>query len=107
MLVILGIALLLFNDPFMAITLLLPNLASSFFSTFWQINFVTFLLLFWIVIFDSIVIDNNQKVTKAITRSKLILTFVIYIIIITFIFIKSIGILDNKLYFLFNNNIFV
>lgn len=52
LLVVMGLLLILFNDPFSGLTVLYANIASGFFSVFFTINFCVMMLLFWLVTFQ-------------------------------------------------------
>jgi len=69
---VLGILLILFNDPICASTILSPTLASAVISSMFVITFVCALLLFWIAAFQRIYRDNNQVHTKALSWPKLV-----------------------------------
>lgn len=56
LLLVMGLLLILFNDPFAGLTVLYPNVASGFFSVFFTINFVVMVLLFWLVTFQVILL---------------------------------------------------
>jgi hypothetical protein len=49
---VLSIGLVLFNDPFYAITLLLPNAFFAFFSTVFVTGFIAMLIFFWMIMFE-------------------------------------------------------
>lgn len=61
----LSVMLIMFNDPFYALTLLNPNMAGAFFSVLWIVNFLVTLFIFWIVALKRIVEDNANKITKS------------------------------------------
>ena len=66
MIVILSALLVLFNDPLYPVTVLYPNKASSYFSVFFVINFIVFLLFTWIIFLDRINFEDGQKETNLI-----------------------------------------
>jgi hypothetical protein len=61
MIAILSVLLVFFNDPLYPITILEPNKASSYFSVFFVINFVIFLIFLWIIFLDRIYYEDGQK----------------------------------------------
>lgn len=61
MIVVLSVLCVLFNDPFYPITVLQPNKVSSYFSVFFVINFVVFLIALWIIFLDRILFEDGQK----------------------------------------------
>jgi hypothetical protein len=61
MIAILSVLLVFFNDPFYTITVLQPNKVSSYFSVFFVINFVIFLIFLWIIFLDRIYYEDGQK----------------------------------------------
>lgn len=61
MIAILSVLLVFFNDPFYPITVMYPNKASSYFSVFFVINFVVFLIFFWIIFLDRMYYEDGQK----------------------------------------------
>ena len=54
MVMVMSVLLVMFNDPLYPVTVLYPNKASSYFSVFFVINFVIFLLFLWIIFLDRI-----------------------------------------------------
>lgn len=64
MVLVLSVLLVMFNDPLYPVTVLYPNKASSYFSVFFVINFVIFLLFLWIVFLDRIFYEDGQKQTQ-------------------------------------------
>jgi len=73
---VLGILLLLFNDPIYASTILHPTLASAVFSSMFIITFVCGLLLFWIAAFQRVYRESTQVKSKALSLTKLVYIFV-------------------------------
>lgn len=63
MILILSILLIMFNDPLYPVTILFPNRASSYFSVFFIVNFIIFLLFLWIMFLDRIFYEDGQKKT--------------------------------------------
>ena len=51
----------MFNDPFYPITVLLPNRASSYFSVFFLVNFIVFLLFLWQFFLDRTFYEDGKK----------------------------------------------
>ena len=78
MVAMLSILLILFNDPFYPITILSPNPVSSYFSVFFVVNFIIFLLFFWIIFFDRIHLEDGEKQTKVFEWKRIIYIFVTY-----------------------------
>lgn len=60
----------LFNDPFYALTILVPNFASAFFSVLFIVNFVTFFIIYIVTIFHRIHKENGQKKSKVFDKWK-------------------------------------
>lgn len=48
----LGVLIMFYNDPFYAITLLIPNKGSIFFSAFFTTNTIIALVFFWLLIYQ-------------------------------------------------------
>lgn len=63
----------MFDDPFFAVTLLMPNPVSAFFSNLWQVLFVSFFMFFLLCTFHSITADKNQKHSTVVSKSKIAL----------------------------------
>ena len=59
MILALAILLMFFNDPFYALTIQIPNPVSSYFSVFFVVNFIIFLVFFWIILFDRIYYEDG------------------------------------------------
>ena len=74
----LSLLLILFNDPFYPITILSPNPVSSYFSVFFVVNFIIFLLFFWIIFLDRIHLEDGEKQTKVFEWKRIIYIFVTY-----------------------------
>ena len=51
----------MFNDPFYPITVLFPNRGSSYFSVFFVINFILFLIFLWQLFLDRIFYEDGKK----------------------------------------------
>jgi len=83
MIVVLSILLVLFNDPLYPVTVLYPNKASSYFSVFFVINFIVFLLFTWIIFLDRINFEDGQKETNLIEWKRLGYIVVTYVLILT------------------------
>ncbi|EAS03482.3 Wnt secretion Wnt-binding factor (macronuclear) [Tetrahymena thermophila SB210] len=93
LIVLLSGLLILFNNPFYATTILIPNMASAFFDVFFLVNFFVCLLVFFLVILDRVINENGQKLSKALDKKKIIFAFVIYI----FLLLTYIGFSYNHL----------
>eukprot|EP01017_Pseudomicrothorax_dubius_P034233 TRINITY_DN4669_c0_g1_i4.p1 TRINITY_DN4669_c0_g1~~TRINITY_DN4669_c0_g1_i4.p1 ORF type:complete len:464 (+),score=84.96 TRINITY_DN4669_c0_g1_i4:141-1532(+) len=78
MLLVLSIALVLFNDPFFAVTLLYPSFLSALFSTVFVTSFYCLLLLFWLCQFERICTENDKKGTKTMKPWKVVLILVVW-----------------------------
>ncbi len=76
----LSVLLILFNDPFYPITILAPNPVSSYFSVFFVINFIIFLVFFWIIFLDRIFYEDGQKKTNVFNWKRIIFAFVFYLL---------------------------
>jgi len=76
---VLGILLLLFNDPIYASTILHPTLASAVFSSMFIITFVCALLLFWIAAFQRVYRESTQVKSRALSYPKLIYIFFLWL----------------------------
>jgi len=76
---VLGILLLLFNNPIYASKILHPNIASAVFSSISAITFVCGLLLFWITTFQRIYKENIQVKAKVLSLTKLAFIFAIWL----------------------------
>lgn len=82
MIVILSVLLVFFNDPFYPITILYPNKASSYFSVFFVINFVVFLIFMWIIFLERIYYEDGQKQTELLTWKRFLYIGVTYVLIL-------------------------
>lgn len=76
----LSILLIMFNDPFYPITIMAPNPVSSYFSVFFVVNFMIFLLFFWIIFLDRIHLEDGEKQTKVFEWKRIMYAFVTYIL---------------------------
>ena len=83
---VLCVLLIFFNDPFYPITILSPNPISSYLSVFFVVNFVMFLLFFWIIFLDRIYFEDGEKATNLLNWKRIlfiaisyVLTFILYV----------------------------
>jgi hypothetical protein len=86
MIVILSVLLGFFNDPLYPVTILYPNKASSYFSVFFVINFIVFLLFLWILFLDRIYYEDGQKETQLLNWKRfayIIVTNVLFLVFYT------------------------
>lgn len=73
-----SIGLVLFNDPFYAITVLKPNIFrycqilyfSNILSTFFVVTFVSIIMLLWLIFIDRILYEDGKKETEVYTWKK-------------------------------------
>lgn len=82
MIAVLSVLLIFFNDPFYPITVMFPNKASSYFSVFFVINFVIFLMFFWIIFLDRMYYEDGQKQTNLLNKKRIIYIVVTYILVL-------------------------
>eukprot|EP01016_Furgasonia_blochmanni_P005963 TRINITY_DN12362_c0_g1_i11.p2 TRINITY_DN12362_c0_g1~~TRINITY_DN12362_c0_g1_i11.p2 ORF type:complete len:388 (+),score=97.55 TRINITY_DN12362_c0_g1_i11:103-1266(+) len=68
----LGLALLLFNDPTYAMTILNPNIGNAVLSTMFIFTFYCLLILFWICQYERIYVENDRKSTKCLRWWKIL-----------------------------------
>ena len=80
MVAILSILLIFFNDPVYPATVLTGSKAASYFSVFFVINFIIFLLFFWIYFLDRIFYEDGQKQSKLMNWKRVLYIVVLYIL---------------------------
>ena len=83
MIIVLSLLLIFFNDPIYAATILVPNRATSFISTVFLVNFVTYLMLFWMVTSERMASEGDQMITLSFKKYKFILALVLWIFMIS------------------------
>jgi hypothetical protein len=79
---ILSIALVLFNDPFNGITLVFPNVFFTFISTLFVSGFVSLLVFFWFVMFERIYKEPLSLNTDIIGPANLIPCCILFLILL-------------------------
>ena len=82
MIMVLSVLLVMFNDPLYPVTVLYPNKASSYFSVFFVINFVIFLLFLWIIFLDRIYYEDGKKETQLFTPKRIAYICITYIFVL-------------------------
>jgi hypothetical protein len=84
MIVVMSVLLVFFNDPFYPITILYPNKASSYFSVFFVINFLVFLIFVWIVFIDRIAYEDGLKKSELLNWKRIGYIIILYIFLLAF-----------------------
>ena len=82
MIMVLSVLLIMFNDPLYPVTVLYPNKASSYFSVFFVINFIIYLLMLWIIFLDRIYYEDGEKTTKLFTPKRIAYIVITYILVL-------------------------
>jgi len=80
---VLSFLLILFNNPFYALVILVPGEASFFFSTLFTVNFCIYLYGFWWTTYQRIRLENQQKATKTLTIWKGIFLLLLWVFVLT------------------------
>lgn len=86
MVLLLSIFLIFFNDPLYPATVLTGNKAASYFSVFFVMTFVIYLLFFWIFFLDRIFHEDGQKQTQLLNWKRIlyiVLTYIISLVLYT------------------------
>ena len=91
----LSVLLIMFNDPFYPITIMAPNPVSSYFSVFFVVNFMIFVLFFWIIFLDRIHLEDGEKQTKVFEWKRIMFAFVTYILSLVLYVEYALDHLDN------------
>ena len=80
---VLSVSLVIFNDPFYLLTIYKAGPAMAFFSTLFVVQFVTFLIVFWVVMIRRIHREPVRVGTKLLDRYSLaigVVGFVLYMV---------------------------
>lgn len=86
MVLALSILLIFFNDPIYPATVLTGNKAASYFSVFFVMTFVVYLIFFWLFFLDRIFYEDGQKQSKLMNWKRvlyIILTYIISLVLYT------------------------
>lgn len=80
---LLSVSLVIFNDPFYLLTIYKAGPTMAFFSTFFVVQFITFLIIFWVVMIRRIHKEPVRVGTKLLDRYSLIIGsigFILYLV---------------------------
>ena len=84
-----------FNDPIYAATVLSPNRGTAVIGVLFFSNFISFLLLFWLVQYDRIVNENGKKESRTINLPKLVVIALLWITLVVAYIILTLAYFDN------------
>ncbi|CAD8100802.1 unnamed protein product [Paramecium sonneborni] len=68
-----------FNDPLFAATLMIPNRITAIIGVIFFSNFICCLFLYWLVLYDRIVLENGSKNSTVFTKSKVIVCLLLWL----------------------------
>jgi hypothetical protein len=91
----LAMLVIIFNDPFFALTILMPNMASAFFTCLFAITFLSALFLFWMATFERIYKENQDKNTRILTAPKWIYIFTLWLFLLVTVSLLSYNYLQD------------
>jgi len=78
---ILSLGLVFFNDPLYALTLILPSVTFTFFSTIVVTAFIAMLVFFWILMFERITEEPLSPNTKLVSPLKVLCACVLFVLL--------------------------
>ena len=84
-----------FNDPLYAATVISPNRGTAVIGVLFFSNFISFLLLFWLVQYDRIVNENGKKESRTINLPKLVVIALLWVTLVVAYIILTLAYFNN------------